>query len=121
MNYQRRQRKKIENVTFLTIPKGNDMQLKFGYSDFGGVHRLDIRQWVRVEQTGKMIPTKSGLSIPISEIDSFMNTLAKVIPQVIAHMEKKNQANQEWFEDLSGAEEVGTLNPEDLKGDDQWG
>ena len=54
---------KWENKNFLTLPKGNNMELRFGYSNFGNKDRLDIRQWVKAEDSGKMIPTKSGISV----------------------------------------------------------
>ena len=81
-------KKKWHNHNILTIPKGNNMELRFGYSDFNNRHRLDIRQWVQSE-SGTMIPTKAGLSIPFSELDSFMTALQQSIPQIQEYATKK--------------------------------
>ena len=72
------------------------------------------------EESGKMIPTKSGLSVPLSELESFLNALHNIIPQIKDYAEQRDQKDLQWYTDLE-SEEVRTLTPDDLKGDDAWG
>jgi len=42
---------------------------------YKGVERLDVRQYVDLEEDGNFIPTKKGISIPMNDIGLYVNAI----------------------------------------------
>lgn len=42
---------------------------------FKGVDRLDVRQYVDINEDGNFIPTKKGISIPMDDIGLYVNAI----------------------------------------------
>jgi len=60
----------------IEIPtKSNKVKVVVKREVYKGVERLDVRQYVDLEEDGNFIPTKKGISIPMNDIGLYVNAI----------------------------------------------
>ena len=63
-----------ENRVVYAFPKGRTSEVRASLSTYRGELRADLRLWVR-DESGEMIPTKSGISIPIDDVERLLEAV----------------------------------------------
>jgi hypothetical protein len=59
--------------------KGSRSEVRASVSTYRGVARADIRLWVPSESDEGLIPTKSGISIPLEDLDELLAAVQALV------------------------------------------
>jgi hypothetical protein len=62
-------------MTEIRVGETGKVKVVVQKSTFKGVERLDVRQYVDINEDGNFIPTKKGLSIPMDDIGLYVNAI----------------------------------------------
>jgi hypothetical protein len=62
-----------------SFPKGKRSEVRASLSNYRGELRADIRLWVPGDGEDELVPTKSGISVPVEDLPRLLEAVQALI------------------------------------------